>query len=83
MQEPIEYAIDVALDISAGNAADAVAENFQLRGARRIGGDLRIAAVRGTVDLNDELSLPAEEISKIGTDGRLAHELAAAELAIA
>ena len=82
-EDGLQDAVEILIDFVVGDADHAVASVAQETCSPLIPANLRVGGVRRPVDLDDELSLPTDQIGEVGSDRLLANELEAAEPAIA
>jgi hypothetical protein len=74
LQQPVQYAIEVVIAIDVPSPEHQISLSFQVFRSPLVSHDFVLIAVRDTVELNDQLFLPAEKIHNIGANFNLAIE---------
>jgi hypothetical protein len=81
-QQTIQHAVEVVVDAAVEGTEHAISLVSQILSSHIIASDLRFCAVRSTIDLDGDLSLPTHEINEVRTDRMLSDELQSAEPAV-
>jgi hypothetical protein len=79
----IDYTIEAIVDIIIQNSHDLIPFSTKYFGPLCIGCEFHISGVGCSIDLEDKVELPTEEVSEVAGDGRLANELIAVDLPVA